>query len=70
MTTPIPSRPSGFLFGDPAALITIDVFFDIQCPHSRALWPNLLEVMEHYKNKPVSLKAHLITLSNHRQAWV
>lgn len=25
--------------------------------------------MEHYQNAPVSLRVHLITLSNHRQAW-
>lgn len=69
MTIPIPHRPSGFLLGDPAALVTIDVFVDIQCPHSRMIWPTLLNVLEHYKSKPVSLKVHMITLSNHRQAW-
>ncbi|UTW46667.1 thioredoxin domain-containing protein [bacterium SCSIO 12696] len=69
MTIPIPDRPSGFLLGDHAALVTIDVFFDIQCPHSRAAWPTLLEVIKHYENEPVSLRAHVITLSNHRQAW-
>ena len=69
MTIPIPQRPSGFLIGDAAAKITIDAFIDIQCPHSRSIWPTLLEVSEYYKGKPVSLKVHLITLSNHRQAW-
>ena len=69
MTIPIPHRPSGFLLGDPAAQITVDAFIDIQCPHSRMAWPTLLEVLEHYQDKPVSLKVHLITLSNHRQAW-
>ena len=69
MAIPIPQRPSGFLIGDAAAQITIDAFIDIQCPHSRSIWPTLLEVSEYYKGKPVSLKVHLITLSNHRQAW-
>ncbi|WP_281545845.1 thioredoxin domain-containing protein [Grimontia sp. SpTr1] len=69
MSIPIPHRPSGVLLGDPAASVTIDVFVDIQCPHSRAIWPNLMAVMEHYKGQSVSLKTHLITLSNHRQAW-
>ncbi len=69
MAIPIPYRPSGFLLGNPAALVTIDVFMDIQCPHSRAAWPNLLAVIEHYQDEPVSLKVHMITLSNHRQAW-
>ena len=69
MTTPIPMRPSGVLRGDKAADITIDVFVDIQCPHSRAMWPTLLSVIQHYKSRSVSLKVHLMTLSNHRQAW-
>lgn len=69
MTIPIPHRPSGFLLGDAAAQITIDAFIDIQCPHSRTIWPRLLEVSNYYKGESVSLRVHLITLSNHRQAW-
>ncbi len=69
MAIPIPNRPSGYLLGDPAAAITLDAFIDIQCPHSRQAWPTLLAVMAHYQDKPVSLRVHLITLSNHRQAW-
>ena len=69
MSIPIPRRPSGFLLGDLAAEITIEAFVDIQCPHSQAVWPRLMEVMDHYQNQPVSLRVHLITLSNHRQAW-
>jgi protein-disulfide isomerase len=69
MAIPIPHRPSGFLLGDPAALVTLDAFIDIQCPHSRAAWPTLMALMTHYQGKPVSLRVHLITLSNHRQAW-
>lgn len=69
MTIPIPRRPSGFLLGKQPAEITIDVFVDMQCPHSRAIWTTLLDVLDHYKNNLVSLKVHLITLSNHRQAW-
>lgn len=69
MTIPIPQRPSGFLLGDPAALVILDAFVDIQCPHSKSAWPTLMAVMEHYKDKPINLRVHLITLSNHRQAW-
>ena len=69
MAIPIPQRPSGFLLGDPAASVTLDAFVDIQCPHSRAAWPTLMAVMERYKSNPVNLRVHLITLSNHRQAW-
>ena len=69
MAIPIPHRPSGFLLGDPAAEITIDAFVDIQCPHSKRAWPTLLQLLEHYKNDSLSIRVHLITLSNHRQAW-
>jgi len=69
MTIPIPRRPSGVLLGDKAAEITIDAFIDIQCPHSRLIWPTLLDVIKYYEGSSVSLKVHLITLSNHRQAW-
>jgi len=69
MTIPIPHRPSGFLLGDATAQITLDAFIDIQCPHSRTIWPTLLEVAKYYRGKSVSLRVHLITLSNHRQAW-
>jgi protein-disulfide isomerase len=69
MTIPIPHRPSGFILGDAAAQITIDAFIDIQCPHSRMIWPTLLEVSKYYQDKSLSIKVHLITLSNHRQAW-
>lgn len=69
MTTPIPKRASGFTLGPLDAVVSIDVFVDIQCPHSKRIWPTLMAVMEHYQSKPVNLKTHLITLSNHRQAW-
>lgn len=69
MAIPIPKRPSGFLLGEPNALVTLDAFVDIQCPHSQAAWTTLMEVMAHYKNAPVNLRVHLMTLSNHRQAW-
>lgn len=69
MTIPIPHRPSGFLLGDSSANVTIDAFVDIQCAHSLAMWPTLMNVLVHFKNKSLSLKVHLMTLSDHRQAW-
>ena len=70
MAIPIPHRTSGFTLGDPIADVKIDVFFDIQCPHSKTYWPTLLGLLDHYKSEPVSVTAHLITVSNHHQAWV
>lgn len=69
MPIPIPHRTSGFTLGAPSATAKIDIFFDIQCPHSKRAWPTIIEVLKHYQSKPVSVTAHLITLSNHRQAW-
>lgn len=69
MPIPVPHRPSGFKLGDPNAAVTMDIFFDIQCPHSRHFWPTLLELMKRYDGKPFNVTAHLITVSNHHQAW-
>ena len=69
MAIPIPQRPSGFLLGPADAAVTIDAFIDIQCPHSKTAWPTLMAVMEHYRYQSVSLRVHMITISNHRQAW-
>lgn len=69
MTIPIPHRASGFVMGAANANVTIDVFVDLQCPYSKQAWPTLMSLVEHYKNQSVSLRTHLITLSNHRQAW-
>ncbi len=69
MAIPIPKRASGFTLGDTNARGSIDVFLDIQCPHSKKAWPTACQLLEHYRGQPVSVTAHLITLSNHRQAW-
>lgn len=69
MPIPIPHRSSGFTIGAPSASVKIDVFFDIQCPHSKRAWPTIIQLLKHYQSKPVSITAHIITLSNHRQAW-
>ncbi|GLR69781.1 DsbA family protein [Agaribacter marinus] len=69
MTIPIPKRESGVLLGAVNADVKIDLFVDIQCPHSKAIWPQILDVLAHYKNESLSIRLHLITLSNHRQAW-
>jgi len=69
MAIPIPNRPSGFTLGDPAAKVTVDVFLDMQCPHSKKSWPVIRQLIDHYEGHPFKLTTHLITLSNHRQAW-
>ena len=69
MPIPIPKRPSGFTAGDINASVTVDVFLDIQCPHSKQAWPIICQLVEHYQGQSVSVTVHLMTLSNHRQSW-
>lgn len=69
MAIPIPKRSSGFTLGDKDANVKIDVFLDIQCPHSKKAWPTVCQLLDHYQGERLSVTVHLITLSNHRQAW-
>ncbi|MEM7067989.1 MAG: thioredoxin domain-containing protein [Pseudomonadota bacterium] len=69
MPIPIPRKPSGVLHGSRDANIQIEAFVDIQCPHSKRAWPSLIALKEHYTSDQIGLGVHLITLSNHRQAW-
>lgn len=69
MTIPIPTRASGFRLGAADADVKIDLFIDLQCPHSKKLWPNIMSVLEHYDASSVCVTVHIVTLSNHRQAW-
>ena len=69
MAIPIPRLASGFALGSTNPKVSLDVFFDIQCPHSKTAWPRICELLDYYEGQPVGLRAHLITLSNHRQAW-
>jgi protein-disulfide isomerase len=69
MSVPVPKRPSGFTLGHTNSRVTVDVFVDIQCPHSKKAWPVICQLVDHYKDEPVSVTVHLLTLSNHRQAW-
>lgn len=69
MAIPIPHRSSGFTLGPADADVKVDAFIDLQCPHSKKVWPNLITLLEYYKDAAVSVTVHIITLSNHRQAW-
>lgn len=69
MPIPIPRKPSGFHFGARHAHVQIEAFIDIQCPHSKRAWPSVMALKEHYRDGQIGFGVHLITLSNHRQAW-
>ncbi|MBA6233726.1 MULTISPECIES: hypothetical protein [unclassified Colwellia] len=59
MTIPIPHRASGFLLGDAAAQISINAFINIQCPHSRIIWPTPTLFINNAGNIPVNDKSNL-----------
>lgn len=69
MPIPMPAKPSGVFYGSKNSNVQIDIFIDIQCPHSKKAWPNIKTLMNHYDQNEIGLKLHLITLSNHRQSW-
>ncbi len=69
MAIPIPHRASGFKLGQADADVTLDVFFDIQCPHSKQFWVTLSGILERYKTRSLCATVHPITISNHHQAW-
>ena len=69
MPIPIARKPSGFFYGSRNANIQIDAFLDVQCPHCKRAWPSLIALKDHYASGEIGLAVHLITLSNHRQAW-
>lgn len=69
MPIPISRKPSGYFHGSRDAKVQIEAFIDIQCPHSKLAWPSLIALKDHYTKGEIGLAVHLITLSNHRQAW-
>ena len=69
MAIPIPKRPSGYAIGAPEAPVTVDVFFDLECPYSKRGWNHVMQVMKAYSPQQVRWVFQPMTLSNHRQSW-
>lgn len=69
MAIPIPQRPSGYRLGKSDASITIEMFFDLECPFSKKGWKTILQVVKSYSFDQVCLILQPMTLSNHRQSW-
>ncbi|KJE93977.1 hypothetical protein CAOG_04686 [Capsaspora owczarzaki ATCC 30864] len=68
---PIPSRPDGFAYanGSPAAPLQIDLFVDLLCPDSQAIWPTLKQVADHYGAPTLRLVTHIFPLPYHHNAY-
>lgn len=69
MTIPIPKRPSGYRSGKPGAPVSVEMFFDLECPFSKKAWQTLLQVTKSYSADQIYLILQPMTLSNHRQSW-
>lgn len=69
MTIPIPKRPSGYRSGKPSAPVSIEMFFDLECPFSKKAWQTVLQVTKSYSADQIYLILQPMTLSNHRQSW-
>ena len=69
MSIPIPRRSSGYKLGDANAPITVEMFFDLECPFSKKGWQTFLQVIAAYSAEQVHFIFQPMTLSNHRQSW-
>ncbi|XP_041347434.1 uncharacterized protein LOC121367367 [Gigantopelta aegis] len=60
-------REVGFVYknGKPEAEMKIDLFVDLFCPKSKALFSRLMEVVDGYRDDQIRLKTHLVPLPYH-----
>ena len=68
---PIPSRPQGFPYDQSSceAPVHLEAFMDLICPDSKAAFPTLLEVADHY-GQVLSLNMLMFPLPYHRVAYL
>ncbi len=69
MQIPLMRKAAGRLFGNRTADVQVEVFLDVQCPHSAKAWPTIEQVMAHYGPDGIGLSIYMMVLSNHRQSW-
>ena len=68
---PIPKRPLGFPYGpDGQSQVQLHAFLDLACPDSKAAFPVLQEVADHYEVSNLRLTAIMFPLPYHRAAWL
>lgn len=69
--TPIPSKPDGYTYkGDASANVVLDVFIDLMCPDSRAIYPVMLQLADHYDPSDVQLNFHIFPLPYHHNSYL
>ncbi|XP_072014197.1 uncharacterized protein [Amphiura filiformis] len=68
---PIPNRPLGFPYAPASqSLVQLDAFLDLTCPYSKASFPVLKEVADHYGSTNLGLNVLIFPLPYHRSAWL
>ncbi|RUS80002.1 hypothetical protein EGW08_012236 [Elysia chlorotica] len=68
----IPARSLGFLYGSAGQepQVQIVAYLDPTCPDSKAVYPYLLKVADHYRPEQVQFRVHLHNLPYHRNSHV
>jgi 2-hydroxychromene-2-carboxylate isomerase len=66
-----PPRKVGFQYlrGNSTARVQLEVFLDLVCPDSKATWPHVKDVANHYGPQNVELLVHLFPLPYHQNAF-
>ena len=59
----------GIRLGRSQAELQLDLFFDLQCPYSKASWDVIGESLTHKWSEGLNIYFHPICLSHHRQSW-
>jgi 2-hydroxychromene-2-carboxylate isomerase len=65
---PLPNSYPGHVLGNPANQILFEVYFDHQCPDSKASWPVVQQVAQAYPNQ-VYVIVHMFPLPYHHNAF-
>lgn len=68
---PIPKQALGFPYGSEGqSQVQLDAFLDLACPDSKAAFPVLEAVADHYGVTNLRLNAIMFPLPYHRAAWL
>ncbi|VDI68891.1 Hypothetical predicted protein [Mytilus galloprovincialis] len=72
-TTRVPPRPLGFIYGarsTNSALVEFDVYMGPLCPDSKAAFPTMVKLADHYGPDKLRFRMHLFPLLYHRNAFL
>jgi protein-disulfide isomerase len=68
--TPVPSRPTGYIYQSPSSpKIVVEAFYDLLCVDSKANWPVLKEVFRQFSDEDLEGIIHMFPLPYHHNAY-